>query len=242
MFCQYFPFLFASCTPPPPSLLNCILCSFPGLTASSSRSWACYLALLPPFYFFCPCSFPASNVPTQTPPPHLSLMASDHLLLQVGPAVEKSKPLCSVSPVQEQPAETGRSPGKVPLKPWQLRGGACSLGLWGWQVTQTLMSPKLWWQRVRPQFSQKKNGQKFSTPMFNTTLLAMSWLWLVLPVWIAFHGDRRKHRYKIKSLLEAWRTSPETAMKIFFKKKKTKTLFCQVSFFRYWSSCWRWEK
>lgn len=43
----------------------------------------------------------------------------------------------------------------------------------------------------------------------------------MLPVWIAFHGDRRKHRYKIKSLLEAWRTSPETAMKIFFKKKKS---------------------
>lgn len=69
--------------------------------------------------------------------------------------------------------------------------------------------------------AKKKKGQKFSTPMFNTTLLAMSWLWLVLPVWIAFHGDRRKHRYKIKSLLEAWRTSPETAMKIFFKKKKS---------------------
>lgn len=182
-----------------------------------TASFALFLILLPPplvpepvtLHFshlstFYPCSFLASCIPTQTPPPHLSLVASDHLLLQVRPAVEESKPLCSVSQVQEQPAEMGRSPGKVLLSPGSSGEERACL------ICGDGKSCEHWWAQsfgdkgCGLSSAKKKNGQKFSTPMFNTALLAMSSLWLVLPVCIAFHGDRRKHCYKIKPLLEAW--------------------------------------
>lgn len=149
------PFLF--------SLLNHILCSFPDLTSPSAAPQALPQppSLVPePAYpatlFSClstfyPCSFLASIVPTQMPPPppHISLVASGHFsctpssryLGSTGGA-DTSMPAVDV-PGAKAACRDWKQPGKEsPAQPWELQGGACSFIPRGWQITQTLMSPK----------------------------------------------------------------------------------------------------
>lgn len=120
-------------------------------STSFSCSWTCHPATLfsclPTFY---PCSFPASIVPTQTPPPpHLSLVASGHFsctpssrYLGSTGGEQASMPVVGV-PGAGAACRDWKQPGKEsPAQPRELRGGACSLIPWGWWITRTLMRPK----------------------------------------------------------------------------------------------------
>ena len=153
MFCQYFPFLSTSCTPAPLSLLNRILCSFPDLTSLSSPPQAlpqppslvpepATLQLSSPaFLLFTLNSFLASIVPTQTqpPPPHFSLVASDHFSCTPSSRYlgstggEQTSMLIVSVPGAEAACRDWKQPGtESPTQPRELQGGTCSLIPWGW--------------------------------------------------------------------------------------------------------------
>lgn len=118
------------------------------VSTSFSCSWTCHSGgLFSCCSIFHPCSFLASLVPTQTPPPsHISLLASDHFscipAAGTRAALEQKRPPRSVGvPGARTAGRDWKQLGKEsPTQPQELQGWTWSLIPWGWWIMQTLIS------------------------------------------------------------------------------------------------------